>query len=116
MRGAPPAAGEASALSPGRRRFMKKQGKLALAQNMQLERRRIRMGDYRFSVVIGRNGEGWVAFCPEFQGCVAHGKSYEKTLAKIRGEIRVRVEDSLRDCEEIPQVDTVNFTMLQLRL
>jgi predicted RNase H-like HicB family nuclease len=108
--------GEGYPFSLYRRNIMKEQGALALAQNMQLERRRIRMGDYRFSVLIGRNGEGWVAFCPEFQGCVVHGKSYEKTLAKIRGEIRLRVEDSLGDCEEIPQVETVNFTMLQLSL
>src|SRR4030042_4901530 len=99
---------EGSAFSPDRRRFMKEQGKLALAQNMQMDLRRIRMGDYRFSVMIGRNGEGWVAVCPEFQGCVAYGKSYEKTPAKIRGEIQLRIEDSLGDNEDIPQVETVN--------
>ena len=48
------------------------------------------MDDYRFSVVIGRNGDGWVAVCPEFQGCEVHGKSYEEALANIRGAIQVR--------------------------
>ncbi len=95
---------------------MKEQGELFLARNMQFELRRTRMGDYRFSVMIGRNGDGWVAVCPEFQGCVAHGKSYEKTLAKIRGEIQLRIEDCLGDNEDIPQVETVNFTMLQMSL
>jgi len=74
------------------------------------------MDDYRFSVMIGRNGDGWVATCPEFQGCEAHGKSYEKALARIRANIRVRIEDCLGDNEDIPQAETVNFTMLQLRL
>jgi len=74
------------------------------------------MDDYRFSVVIGRNGDGWVAICPEFQGCVAHGKSYEKALANIRGEIQTRIEDSLGDNEDIPQAETVNFTTLRLSL
>ena len=74
------------------------------------------MSDYRFSVVIGRNGNGWVAICPEFQGCVAHGTSYKKALAKIRGEIQVRIEDSLGDNEDIPQAETVNFTTLRLSL
>ena len=74
------------------------------------------MSDYRFSVVIGRNGDGWVAFCPEFQGCEAHGKSYEKALAKIRAEIQARIEDCLGDNEDIPQAETVNFTTIQLSL
>jgi predicted RNase H-like HicB family nuclease len=74
------------------------------------------MDDYRFSVVIGRNGDGWVAYCPEFQGCVAHGKSYEKALAKIRAEIQLRIEDSLGDNEDIPQAEIVNFTTLRLSL
>lgn len=74
------------------------------------------MGDYRFSVMIGRNGEGWVAVCPEFRGCVAHGKSYEKTLAKIRGEIQLRLEDSFGDNEDITPAENVNFTMLELNL
>jgi predicted RNase H-like HicB family nuclease len=95
---------------------MKEQGKLFLAQNMQLGLRRMRMGDYRFSVMMGRNGDGWVAVCPEFRGCVAHGKSYEKTLAKIRGEIQLRIEDALGDNEDIPQPETVNFTTLRLSL
>jgi predicted RNase H-like HicB family nuclease len=74
------------------------------------------MDDYRFSVVIGRNGDGWVALCPEFQGCVAHARSYEKALAKIRAEIQMRIEDSLGDNEDIPQAETVNFTTLRLSL
>ena len=74
------------------------------------------MDDYRFSVVIGRNGNGWVATCPEFLGCEAHAKSYEAALAKIRWEIQVRIEDCLGDNEDIPQAETVNFTMLRLSL
>jgi predicted RNase H-like HicB family nuclease len=74
------------------------------------------MDEYRFSVVIGRNGDGWVAVCPEFGDCEAHGDNYEEALAKIREEIQVRIEDSLGDNEDIPQAETVNFTMLRLSL
>jgi predicted RNase H-like HicB family nuclease len=74
------------------------------------------MDDYRFSVVIGRNGNGWVAACPEFGDCQAHGESYEETLANIREAIQTRVEDSLADNEDIPQAEAVNFTMLRLSL
>jgi predicted RNase H-like HicB family nuclease len=74
------------------------------------------MEDYRFSVVIGKNGKGWVAACPEFQGCEARGRSYEAALANIRRAIQVRIEDCLGDDEDIPQAETVNFTTLQLSL
>ncbi|MGB7295891.1 MAG: type II toxin-antitoxin system HicB family antitoxin [Candidatus Aminicenantales bacterium] len=74
------------------------------------------MDDYRFSVVIGKNGKGWVAVCPEFADCEAHGESYEEALANIREEIQFRIEDSLGDNEDIPQAETINFTMLRLSL
>ncbi len=72
------------------------------------------MEDYRFSVVIGENGSGWVAVCPEFEDCEVRGESYEQALANIRDAIQVRIEDSLGDDENIPQVETVNFTTLRL--
>jgi predicted RNase H-like HicB family nuclease len=74
------------------------------------------MDDYRFSVVIGKNGNGWVAVCSEFGDCEAHGETYEVALANIREAIQVRIEDSLGDNENIPQAETVNFTTLRLSL
>jgi predicted RNase H-like HicB family nuclease len=74
------------------------------------------MDDFRFPVVIGKNGNGWVAACPEFGECEAHGESYEEALANIREAIQARVEDSLADNEDIPQAEAVNFTMLRLSL
>ncbi|HUU37025.1 MAG TPA: type II toxin-antitoxin system HicB family antitoxin [Candidatus Desulfaltia sp.] len=74
------------------------------------------MEDYRFSVVIGKNGNGWLAVCSEFADCEAHGESYEEALENIRTAIQVRIEDSLGDNEDIPQVEAVNFTMLRLSL
>jgi predicted RNase H-like HicB family nuclease len=72
------------------------------------------MEDYRFSVVIGKNGNGWVAVCPEFEDCEVLGETYEQALANIRYAIQVRIEDSLGDDEGIPQVEAVNFTTLRL--
>jgi predicted RNase H-like HicB family nuclease len=55
-----------------------------------------------------------VAVCPEFGDCEAHGESYEEAVAKIRQAIQVRIEDCLGDNEDIPQAETVNFTMLRI--
>lgn len=72
------------------------------------------MNDYRFSVVIGKDEDGWLAVCPDFPDCSTRGESYEDALANIREAIQVRVEDSLGDNEDIPQAESVNFTMLRL--
>lgn len=72
------------------------------------------MDDYRFSVVIGKNGKGWVAVCPEFGDCEAHGESYEEALANIREAIQVRIEDCLADNEDILQAEIVNYTFISL--
>lgn len=66
--------------------------------------------------MICRNGNGWVAVCPELEDCEAHGEGYEEALANIREAIQVRIEDCLGDNEDIPQAETVNFTMLRLSL
>ncbi len=70
------------------------------------------MEDYRFSVMVRKNGKGWVAVCPEFTDCEAHGGSYKEALANLREAIQMRIEDSLADDEDIPQAETVNFTTI----
>lgn len=72
------------------------------------------MDDYRFSVVVRRNGCGWVAACPEFEACEVHGESYDDALANMREMIAARIEDCLADDEEVPQAETINFTTLRL--
>ena len=72
------------------------------------------MEDYRFSVVVGKNGKGWMAVCTEFEDCEAHGESYEEALMSIREAIQTRIEDSFADDEDIPQAEIVNFTTLRL--
>jgi predicted RNase H-like HicB family nuclease len=74
------------------------------------------MNDYRFSVVVRRNANGWVAACPEFEDCEVRGETYEKALANIREAIQIRIEDCLGDNEDIPQAETVNFTKIRLSL
>jgi len=74
------------------------------------------MDDYRFSVIIGKNGDGWVAVCPEFTDCKAHGKNYEEALANVRDMVKARIEDSLADNEDIPQAETLHFSTLRLSL
>ena len=59
------------------------------------------MKNYRFSVVVEKDREGYFASCPELQGCYTQGETYEKVLENIKDAIRLHVEDRL---EGVPKV------------
>jgi len=72
------------------------------------------MKNYRFSVVIERDEDGYYAFCPELQGCYTQGDAYEEALASIKDAIRLHVEDRLESGEEIPQAESISLTSLEM--
>jgi predicted RNase H-like HicB family nuclease len=72
------------------------------------------MKNYRFSVVIEHDEEGYFAFCPELQGCYTQGESYEEVLENIKDAIRLHVEDRLKSGEEVPLVDSISLTYLEV--
>jgi predicted RNase H-like HicB family nuclease len=72
------------------------------------------MQNYRFSVFIERDKEGYFAFCPELQGCYTQGDSYEEALENIKDAIRLHVEDRLTSGEELPQFDSNSLTSLEV--
>jgi hypothetical protein len=42
------------------------------------------MHNFRFSVVIEKEEDGYTAFCPELEGCYSQGNIYEEVLENIR--------------------------------
>lgn len=72
------------------------------------------MKRYRFSVVIEKDREGHLAFCPELQGCYTQGATYEEAVENIRDAIRLHVEERLDVKEEIPRPDSVSLTSLEV--
>jgi len=72
------------------------------------------MTNYRFSVVIERDGNGYYAYCPELQGCYTQGDTYEEALANIKDAIRLHVEDRVESGEEIPQAESISLTSLEM--
>jgi predicted RNase H-like HicB family nuclease len=72
------------------------------------------MQNYRFSVVVERDKDGYFAFCPELQGCYTQGDSYEDALENIKDAIRLHVADRLSKSEEIPQIESISLTSLEV--
>lgn len=74
------------------------------------------MKNYRFSIAIEKDKNGYFGFCPELQGCYAQGDTYEEVLENIKDAIRLHVEDRVEDKEEIPQLDSISLTTLELAI
>lgn len=74
------------------------------------------MRNYRFSVIVEQDRDGYYAFCPELQGCYTQGDTYEEVLHNLRDAIRLHVEDRLAKGEEIPQAASVTLTSLEVAI
>lgn len=72
------------------------------------------MKNYRFSVVVEKDEDGYFAFCPELQGCYTQGDTYEEALEYIRDAIRIHLEDRIESGEKIPQPESVSLTLLEV--
>ncbi|MEW5693295.1 MAG: type II toxin-antitoxin system HicB family antitoxin [Candidatus Hydrogenedentota bacterium] len=74
------------------------------------------MMNYRFSVVIEKDQDGYYAFCPELQGCYTQGDTYEEAMSNIKDAIKLHVEDRLAEGEFIPRIEQVSLTSLEIAI
>lgn len=72
------------------------------------------MKTYRLPVVIEKDAEGYYAFCPELQGCYSQGDSYEEAIENIRDAIRLHLEDRIESGEELPLLESISLTALEV--
>jgi predicted RNase H-like HicB family nuclease len=72
------------------------------------------MSNYRFSVIIEKDEDGYFASCHELQGCYTQGATYEDAVRNIKDAITLHVEDRIDAGEEIPQPETVSLTLLDV--
>ncbi|MBI2842222.1 MAG: type II toxin-antitoxin system HicB family antitoxin [Armatimonadetes bacterium] len=70
--------------------------------------------EYRFTVVVEKDEDGYFAFCPELQGCYTQGETYEEALANIQDAIRLHVEDIIESGDTVPQPEQVSLTTLKI--
>ncbi len=72
------------------------------------------MKTYRLSAVIEKDSDGYFAFCPELQGCYTQGNTYEEVLENIRDAIRLHIEDRIAIGEDIPIIESISLTSLEV--
>ncbi len=72
------------------------------------------MTNYRFSVIVEKDDDGYFASCNELQGCFTQGDTYEEVLENIKDAISLHVEDRVESGENIPQPKNVSLTLMEL--
>lgn len=72
------------------------------------------MSNYRFSVIVEKDEDGYFASCHELQGCYTQGETYEEVIENIQDAIALHVEDRIETGEEIPQSKAVSLTLMDV--
>lgn len=72
------------------------------------------MRNFRLSVVIEKDEDGYFAFCPELQGCYTQGKTYEEALKNIADAMKLHIEDRLASGEIIKQPEMTSLTQIEV--
>jgi len=73
-----------------------------------------RMKNFRLSVVMEKDKDGYFAFCPELQGCYTQGKTYEEAMNNIIDAIKLHVKDRQATHEIIRQPEMTSLTQVEV--
>jgi len=72
------------------------------------------MKQYKFSIVIDHDSDGYSVFCPELQGCYSQGKTYEEALENIKDAIKLHLEDHQATSEDVLTSDSVSLSTVEV--
>ncbi|MBI2971711.1 MAG: type II toxin-antitoxin system HicB family antitoxin [Candidatus Aenigmarchaeota archaeon] len=72
------------------------------------------MKNYKLSVIVEKDKNGYYAYCPELQGCYSQGDTYEEVINNIRDAIKLHLQDMIENGEEIPQVEMASLTNIEV--
>ena len=72
---------------------------------------------YKFPVIIEKDEDGFfVADCPDLQGCHSQGKTIEEAITNIRDAIELNLKILKEEKQEIPRVEPVSMTSLEVSI
>jgi len=74
------------------------------------------MKQYDFPIIIEQDNDGFIATCPELQGCYSQGDTYEEVVSNIKDAINLHLQDRLAEKEEIPTTKSVSLSTVHITL
>ena len=74
------------------------------------------MKQYDFPIIIEQDNDGFIATCPELQGCYSQGDTYEEVVSNIKDAINLHLQDRIAEKEEIPTTKSVSLSTVHIIL
>lgn len=79
--------------------------------------KKVKANIYQFPVFIEKDEDGYfVADCSELQGCHTQGKTIEEAITNIRDAIRLHLKILKEDKKEIPRLQPVSLTSVEVAI
>ena len=72
------------------------------------------MKNYKMSIVVEKDKDGYYAYCPELQGCYSQGDTYEEAVNNIRDAIKLHIEDRLAEGEDVQQTELTSIARIEV--
>ena len=67
----------------------------------------------KFLVVIEKGSNNYSAYSPDLPGCVATGKTFEKTVMEIRSAIEFHLEGMIENGDDLPLARSLSSYLLE---
>jgi predicted RNase H-like HicB family nuclease len=68
----------------------------------------------QLTAVVEHDRAGYVATCPQLQGCYTQGRTYEEVMRNLRDAVRLHLEDRLAVGEPLPAAGEVTLAVLDV--
>ncbi|MBM3332198.1 type II toxin-antitoxin system HicB family antitoxin [candidate division WOR-3 bacterium] len=72
------------------------------------------MQNYNLPIIIEKNEDGYIAYCPELQGCYTQGDTYEEALANIKDAIALHIQDRVENGESVSRPEVLNIATVEV--
>jgi predicted RNase H-like HicB family nuclease len=69
---------------------------------------------FTLPIVIEKDADGYVAYCPELQGCYVQGETYEEALANIKDAIALHLQDRRERGEPVSRHEVLNIATVEV--
>jgi predicted RNase H-like HicB family nuclease len=72
------------------------------------------MQNYNLPIIIEKDEDGYLAYCPELQGCYTQGDTYEEALANIEDAIALHIQDRVENGETVSRPEVLNIATVEV--
>ena len=72
------------------------------------------MQKYNLPIIIEKDEDGYIAYCPELPGCYTQGDTYEEALASIRDAIALHIHDRVENGEPVTHPEVLNIATVEV--